>query len=180
MIKEGRISVAGEVFIVDRTNPAEFLSGGISAGRVEDVARLKIYTESQIIRKGTETPNMARINGDWIEATIILSDYTEELMSIISNNRSSGHDFDGGSYKEGHILPSSRYSALIIRDSRSPADKPALYIPFAFCPGPVDFFSYGDGSAMTEFAQIVLVSMRPDNSKRAFYTGNISSFPAIV
>lgn len=138
-MKTGPIELRGSMYLIGRDagplGSPDFL-GGARVARLSEVLSYKLGSRVSIKKKANISPAMARITGDWIELDGVFSDFTEELLQVITNKRNSGTNFTPGSAgpKSGHVIREDEYNAIIIRDEQEPLNFPALYIPFALVP----------------------------------------------
>lgn len=181
-MQSGSLELQGSIYVIDRTTSPLPLLGGTKVARLKEVVSYKMGQNVSIHRKGNVTPSMSRITGDYIEVEATFEDIQDEVLALITNNRSTGQSFlpASATYKYGHILREADYSAIVIRDEEAPADYPALYIPYALCFMQGWFAARAAGHMA--FMNIMLSSMdvNDETDGNPFEYGDITTFAGYV
>lgn len=176
-MRSGPIEIVGDIYVIERGDEetAPDYLGGQRIGRLSEVLSWSIESMLDIRKKGGVSHGLARITGDSIEVDLALTDYNEELVSLISNKRSSAETFAPGRWgrKVGHLLRPEDTHAIVIRDSQTPLEFPALYIPYAICLG--SGWMAARGAKHTELMEIVLTSLALSPGP-PFEYGDITAF----
>lgn len=191
MAQEGPFQLIGDIYLVDRKvvsggtiqTPTDYL-GGTKVARLEEVLRYKWSSDVHLLSKHGSNPTGARIIGDYIEIELVVTEMSEEFMTLISNKRSTGTNFhkkSGNTYKEGHILRAANYNAVVIRHTPAPTEKPLLYVPYCLTLD-TEWFS-ARAAGHTEQAVVTLSSVDFDGEDAANYDnaafeyGDVTQFP---
>lgn len=178
-METGPIRLRGDLYIVDRNTPLDPVNGiltGRRVGRLKEVLAYRLNTTSQVGRKSSSAPQWARITGDSITIELTLEDWNEDMLSIMTNKRSSGIDFIPGEHgvKLGHILRESDLHALVIRDSGDVGSRPGLYIPYAFTLDSGWLSARRTGH--TELCELVITSVDYRDDVHPFVYGNLVEY----
>jgi hypothetical protein len=183
-VNTGPIEIRGNLFFVDRADVNSVTAGYVgtnpAGGRLEEVPGYRLGSDVKMGKKSGPAPAWSRINGDWIELDIVITDYNESLVKLITNNRNSGANFQPGAtgVKHGHLLREANYSAIIFRDATAPLDSPALYIPYALTIE--SSYLAGAGAKHAETCSMKITSIGYKTDEAPFYYGDITTFPGYV
>lgn len=181
----GQFRIRGRLYDITGLDSYTHASS-VDYGKVDSGIQVKIERHVTRYTKHStgSTPRFSSIDGETVMFTISLTDYNSDTMNLISQRRkptgavNNFHFGLGASYPLGRLLSTSEYLSLIIRDSTTPADYPALYIPRAVVLS-VESFAIGMDEKMMPSAIITVGADYDPDLGSVGCLGNIAGFPAL-
>lgn len=180
------LSIKGALYNMTGATAYSGASSGTNIGKIVDVLNFQFGRDVKVYSRFDQgdTPFYARIVGESCRITVRIADYGAEWIKLISQKRpKSGytknyHFGAGASYVLGNILDSSYFMPVMIKDTDSPADYPALYLPSTVTES-VNMVQMFISSRMQDVAEVSLLALHSDTFGSIGAFGDLAGFPAL-